>query len=687
VSSNGNPEQPRKRVALDREVEEFRGIMEVPSTFDEGFTWPSFIGAVFVAMVMVPGALYMTLVAGRAIGPAARWVTVILFIEVARRANKTLKRAEIFTLFYLAAAAMIGTSAVIPEGSLLWKQFYAQSTAAEAHGIAEQIPTWFVPLNAPGGEDILAQRSIFNWAWLPAIGLIVFATIMSRLNNTILGYGLFRLASDIEQLPFPLAPLGAQGVLALSEEQEEEDPEREEVSKDQSRWRWRVFSIGSVIGIVFGTIYIGLPTITGALLDKPIVLLPIPFVDWTGRTGQYLPAVATGLSLDLTHLVMGMVLPFWSMVGSFIGLLITFVANPLLREADVLTSWSIGDDTVRTLFKNRIDFYFSFQIGIALAIALTGIISVFKVVGKLRRHRADDTTDGVAVPAGRGDIKTRFIIATYVISTLLYIGVSSWLLYLTDGQVHTGVLIVMVIYGFLYTPLVSYATARLEGIAGQVVNIPFVREASFILSGYQGVAVWFLPLPLHNYGVKTVAYRQAELTGTKFTSIWKSELVLAPIIVLSSILFANFIWGLAPVPGPQYPFAQKMWELYAENRAIIHTATVGGYSLFEKALNIWYILAGVGLGAGMFAGLAKMGAPTFLLYGVVRGLGQTLPHAVVPNFIGALLGRYYFRRRLGLKWRSYVPVVAVGYTCGVGLVGTFSVGVTFLMKSVFQLPF
>ena len=79
--------------------------MEVPSTFEEGFTWPSFIGTLFVALVMVPGSIYMSLVAGTGIGGAAQWVTVILFIEVARRANKTLGRAEIYTLFYLAAAA------------------------------------------------------------------------------------------------------------------------------------------------------------------------------------------------------------------------------------------------------------------------------------------------------------------------------------------------------------------------------------------------------------------------------------------------------------------------------------------------------------------------------------------------------------------------------------------------------
>ena len=663
----------------DRELAEFRGLMEVPSTFDEGFTWPSFIGAIFVALVMVPGSLYMSLVAGMTIGPAAQWVTVILFIEVARRANKTLKRGEIFILFYLAAAAMTGAMA---GGSLLWNQFYAQSVAAQANGIAELLPQWYAPTEG----DVLTLRTIFHPAWLPAIGLMIFATIMGRLNNTILGYGLFRLASDVEKLPFPLAPLGAQGILALSEEQEEENPNRDmsQPMDPQKKWRWRVFSIGTVIGICFGAVYIGLPIITGALLQKPIVLLPIPFVDWTPKTGEYLPAVATGISLDLGLVIMGMVLPFYAVLGSVIGAVSMFIANPLLYRADILHTWNTGDEIVTTMFKNYVDFHFSFGVGAALAIALIGIGAMVTMLGRMRRqrtHTAETPREPFALPEGRGDIKFKLIVAVYIVSTLIYILVSGWLI-----EWHTGVMAMMIFYGFLYTPLISYATARLEGLAGQAVDIPMIREASFILSGYRGVAVWFLPLPLFNYGMQTVVYRQAELTGTKFTSIWKSELVLAPIIVLSSILFANFIWGLAPVPGPQYPFAQRMWEFQAEQQAVINSATLGGYSSFEQALNFKYMGIGLGIGLLLFGVTKGFGLPTFLVYGIFNGFGAQV-YSIIPTMIGALLGRYYFQRRLGLLWRQYIPVVAAGYACGVGLIGTFSIGITFLTKSVFQLPF
>ncbi len=683
----GPPPDNRPGAKVDREMEEFRGLMQPPSTFENGFTWPAFFGALFVAALMVPGVMYMGLLAGQSGSTmsAAQWVTVILFIEVARRANKFLKKAEIFTLFYLAGAAM-GT----PFAGVLWNQFYAQSAAAQAHGIMEHLPHWF----APTDPEVLSSRNFFRIEWLPAIGLVIFGTLMSRIDNMVLGYGLFRLANDVEKLPFPLAPVGAQGILALSEEQEEEATNKavdeEGAAKKQHSWRWRVFSIGSVMGLVFGVVYLGLPTITGALLAQPIIIFPIPFTDFTPQTGSFLPAVATGLTFDLGHVLIGMVLPWFAMVGSFVGMLVTYTLNPILYHYHVLTAWTPGDGTIITNFKNYIDFYFSFGVGISLAIAGVGVVAVVKgLVGTQRKMRerkqrgeAMGVADG-APPPGRGDIQVRWIIATYLITTVLYIAVSMQLI----GWHHHGVLAVMLFYGFVYTPLISYASARLEGIAGQTVTIPMVREAAFILSGYQGVAIWFLPVPLHNYGAMTVFYRKAELTGTSFWSVWKAEIILTPIVLFASLLFAQFIWSLGPIPGPQYPFAQVMWDLQAENNSVIYSATLGGYSLFERAFNPTILGIGFAIGLTAFNLMSWLGWPTFLVYGIVRGIGGVEPHSLILQFGGALLGRYYFQKKLGLVWRQYIPVVFAGFSCGMGLIATLGIGFTFLSKAVFKLPF
>lgn len=721
---------PHSNKRVDRELEEFRSLMVPPDEFHDGFDWTSFVGALFVALLMVPGSIYMTLIAGTSIGPAAQWVTLILFIEVARRANKTLKKAEIFTLFYLAGAIMVTASQVQGgfHGGLgaLWSQFFVQSDAARAAGVAERVPYWV----APQSQEVLDQHSLFMWEWLPAIGLIAFTMIIGRLDNMILGYGLFRLTSDIERLPFPMAPLQAQGILALSEEQEEEpkgshttavaepvdthpdrpaSPGTQETGEAEG-WRWRVFSIGSIIGLLFGAVYLGVPTVTGALLDAPIEIIDLPFTDFTQKTSTILPATAVAMAWDLGQVILGMVLPYWAMVGSFIGLLITFVLNPILytfsfpgfsfpvpwgewtfNGGQLLSSWTPGDNMQQTFYKNNIDFYFSFTIGISLAIAIAGFYSVTTSLLELRRRRREaglgDSDHLYAVPEGRGDIRTRWILLTYFVSTMLYIAVSCWLLWITDGGIPLSLVVVMLFYGFIYTPIISYVTARLEGIAGEVLTIPFVREASFILSGYQGVTVWFLPFPYHNYGSMTVFYRSCELTGTKFKSIWKSELLLTPIILVGSLMFAHFIWGLGAVPGPAYAYASEWWEVTAAQQAVVFSSTLGGFTEFEKALDPTIITAGLLVGGVAFAGLAWLGAPTFLTYGIVRGLNQTLPYAVLPQFLGAVIGRYYFQKRLGLKWRQYIPVVMAGFSCGMGLVGTLGVGFTFLAKSVFKLPY
>ena len=672
--------------AQDAELDHYRTLMQPPSTFVDGFNWSSLIGAVFIALLMVPGAEYMALLAGTGVGDAAQWVTVILFIEVARRSHKTLAKPELFVLYYMAAAIMAS-----PFRGLLYNQFYVHSQAAIGIGIADKIPNWY----APHDPAILDQRTFFTPAWYPAIGLMLFSTIMGRLNGTILSYGLFRLASDVEKLPFPMAPIGAQGITALAEQQSEEGRGAKITA---TNWRWRVFSVGGAIGLIFGSVYTALPTVSTAIYDSPIQILPIPWVDFTPKTGSFLPAVATGLSLDLGQLVVGMVLPFFAMVGSFVGLIMTIIANAfVLYPSGLLPSWERGQGTVQTLFSNNIDFYLSFSIGIAAAIAIAGFYQLIRGFRKTAKRRQAEkllpkTVDesSSAQKSTRGDLPTIFVIGTYIFTASAYVAVSGWLI-----DWNPRVMFVLCFFAFLYTPLIAYVTARLEGMAGQVVDIPMVREAAFILSslgpqGYRGVNVWFLPVPLPEDMRKTVFYRQAELTGTRFWSIWKSELILVPIVLVASICFANFIWGLAPIPGPQYPFTETMWEFQAANDSVIQSATLGRYSMFQDAINLkklWIIGTGAGFGLVMFALMSFLRLPVMLIYGLIRGLNQTLPHVVIPQFIGAMIGRYYFEKRMGLKWREYVPVVAAGFSCGVGLVTILAIGINFLAKAVIKITY
>jgi len=655
----------RRRVKTqDAELEEFRRLLEVPATFDEGLTLASFLGTLFVALVMVPGALYMELVAGAGIGGAAQWVTVLLFVEVAKRANAKLNRAQLFILFYMAGMVMSTNVWNTP----LFTQFLVRSDAAVSTGVANDIPHWVAPPNL----DSL-PRTFLAKAWLPFIGLMLFREIMGRLSSAILGYGLFRVTSDVEDLPFPMAPVGAQGIVAIADQVDGS------ARTSGASVRWRMFCVGCGVGMVFGLVYMALPTITGAFFSHPLQIFQIPFADFTPYTQKFLPAVATGYSFDLGNVILGMTLPFWSMVGSFVGLMFTFVMNPILYLAGRMPTWNEGDTTVVTLFANNVDFYFSFQIGISLAIAVFGIWIAFRTMRKGRenagaRRRAEEVK---AHAAARGHIPDALVLATYAFACTAYILMCGWLI-----DWHRGVMVVLLFFAFLYTPLISYVTARLEGLAGQVIEIPFITEISFILSGYTGAKIWFLPIPKANYGVQVVSYKQAELLGCKFGSVWKAQLLLFPIIILSSLFFSSFIWSLAEIPSAVYPYTEKIWDLTAKNTCLVYSATLGEYSQFSEALGWGRFLAGFGSAGAVMGLLGWFGAPTMLFFGVVRGLGQTAPHTVIPNFLGALIGKFYFERRYKREWRKMIPVVSSGFFVGTGLISILSVGFVFLAKAV-----
>jgi uncharacterized oligopeptide transporter (OPT) family protein len=190
-----------------------------------------------------------------------------------------------------------------------------------------------------------------------------------------------------------------------------------------------------------------------------------------------------------------------------------------------------------------------------------------------------------------------------------------------------------------------------------------------------------------NYGQQTVFYKTAELTGTRFPSIWKSDVILFPIILIAMLGFSSFIFGLGDIPSAAYPYAQKMWEFEAKNACLIYSSTLGYYSPFQEALNILYIAIGTVVGVLSFGIFAFFGAPTTLCYGIVRGFNQTMPHVVIPQFVGALLGRYVLQKHFGENWKKYIIVVSAGYFVGAGLITMVCIGFVFLAKASSSLPF
>lgn len=658
-----------RRPAGDRELEVYRSIVEEPTEFRKGFTWVAVAGAWFCGLLMMPAAIYLSLMTGG--GIAAAWVTLIIFTEVSRRAMRTLSRQELVILLAV-AGGMAGGG---PIAGLIWRQFFVQSDAVRDIGLMGKFPSWWAP---PPGSAALTGRSLLHRDWMVPILLMVFMHAIGSIKNYTLSYFFFRLTSDVEKLPFPFAGIHAQGSMALAESGER-----------KTSWKWRLFAVGAVLGLAFGALQVGVPLVTGAMLVKPIRVIPLPWYDATVLTERWLPATPTGVVIDLGLVLTGMVIPFWAAMGTAAAIGLTLVMNPLLYRAGVLTRWQPGMDTVSTTFSNSVDFWMSFGLGVTGGLAVIGVYQTVRdllVKGRevRARRRAQASVANVwAVPPGRGDFSPWLALAVYAVCASLVVWVCHRL-------VPGFPVLFLFVFTFLYTPLISYINARLIGICGQQVHIPFVREAAYILSGYRGVEIWLAPIPIENLGGEVQSFRAHELTGTNFFSYVKATALVVPMSFFLSFLFWGFIWKSGAIPSDLYPHAQKMWELQARNTVLLYSATLdteGAKPLFFQALHPSVIAGAFLFALAGFTVLSLLKLPVMAIYGFVQGVGQ-MPHGFVPVVVGALVGRLYLRRRLGeTRFLRIMPVMAAGYGTGVGLVALLGVAVNLIVNAVSALPF
>ena len=659
--------EDKRPVVLDKELEIYRSVLETPTEFKNGFTWVAVAGAFFCGLLMMPASIYLGLMTGG--GIAAAWVTLIIFSEVSRRAMRTLSQQELVILLTVAGAMAVGG----PFAQLVWRQFFIQSDAVRDIGLLGKFPSWYTPQPM---SDAIQQRNLFHRDWLVPILMIFFMTIIGRVKSYTLGYFFFRVTSDVERLPFPFAAIGAQGAMALAESGER-----------KTTWKWRVFSLGAVIGIAFGVIQIGVPLVTGSLLAKPIQVIPLPWYDMTTLTQGFLPATPTGLCIDLGLIVAGMVIPFWAMVGAGSGIILTLVMNPILHHFGVLTRWQPGMDTVATTFANSVDFWMSFGLGVTAAIAVISIYQtardLFKKTRELRQRRsvAQQTAPREnlwATPPGRGDFSPWLAVGLYIICAIIVIIVC-------HVMVPNFPILFLVFFTFLYTPLISYINARLVGIVGQHVEIPFVREAAYIVSGYKGVDIWLAPIPIENYGNAAQSFRSHELTGTNFWSYVKAECLVTPLTFILSFVFWAFIWHSSAIPSDLFPFVNKMWELNAKNTVLLYSATLdtgGAQPLFYQALHPSVIAGSFSFTMIAFTLLSTFSLPVMAIYGFVGGIGS-MPHGYIFIIIGALIGKFYFHKKFGQKrFLEIAPVLAAGYGTGIGLIALIGVAINLIVSAV-----
>lgn len=677
---------------IDKDLAAYRDLMQPPKEFKDGFGWSTIAGIIFCGVVMLPGSIYLGLMTGGGMGDASTWVTLILFSEIARRSMKTMNKQELVVLLRAAQAVL----AIGPFGSFVYRAYLVNSEAVRDAGMKDAFPSWWVPA---ADSAAIVNRDFLHSDWMIPILLALAMAFLGLVKRYTLGYFFFRLTSDIEKLPYPMAPIQAQGAMALAEA--DQKPAAGSAAAmaplkpgSSGSPRWRQFSLGATIGLAFGLVQVGIPAITGLFLAKPVFILPVPFLDLTVLGQSLLPSTPLGIALDLGVVMLGMVLPFWAIAGGFAAVVLTLLLNPVLHSAGVLTSWQPGMDTINTTFSNEVDFWLSLHIGIGLAVAVVSIgMTVRDMRRKLREVKAAKAAAGVtgpvvdmwAVPEGRGDYPLWMALAGWAAAAGATVGLCIWLL-----PKDPGIAIFLFFFAFIYSPLISYVNARLMGISGQSVDIPFLKESSFIVSGAKGVDIWLAPIPIESYGGMAQSLRVNELTGVRLWSLVKTDLVVIPVMFLISMVFWSFIWKANAIPSAAFPAAEVNWALQAKRDALLYSSTfvTPGQessildSHFMRAIHPTTIFCGFLGGVLAFTTLTWLGAPILFVFGIVRGLGQ-MPHYLILEIVGALIAKFYLERRFGRdEWRRMAPTIMAGYFTGVGLIGMATIALKLIQQAV-----
>jgi hypothetical protein len=645
--------------------------------YGNGFTWKTALGALFVAFVMLPGVIFMGLMIGEDLGTAAEWVTIILFVELARRAFVTMKKQELYILKYtLSHLSHIAGGLALGGGmfaQLVWNRYCRNSEAFHNFGIAQQVPDWFSPL----GDK--AYNAFWSEAWWPVIGVTVAAMLLSKFTQLSLGFIAFKLTSDVEELPFPMAPVSAEGAIALAEVSQE---------KHKKGFRQYCFAVGAMLGAAFGLVYVAVPTLSQAFLGKGITLLPIPFVDLTEMFRHQLPACAIGLTLNMALLFAGFVMPWRVVVGMFCAsILFQLVLNPfVLYPSGMLPHWTPNKDLIETHVSNSIDFYMSVGIGTSFAVFFLGLWGVLRKMWSFRTKQP--AAGGVSFQKLWQRNRERGDPPTWV-AIVVWLAAAAGFVVLSDRLINGGVPAAdrfsiwwLVGFAFFWTPINSYINARMIGIAGMGAGVPFVYESAIFLSQYKHVNIWFAPLPLANFGNMAGLLRETQLTRTKFTSILKAELLIFPLMMVASFIFWSYITGLGPIPSDAYPYTQKFWPMHAQMKALWASSMQEGQSLLLTALKPTVIFGALGTALALFTGFGAIGISHQYLYGAISAING-YPHTAVLIFIGACLGRFVLAKKFGKeRWQSFAPILAVGFGAGMGLVGMLSIALNFLWTSI-----
>ncbi len=630
--------------------------------FKSGLTWRSLLAVLFAIIAFVPVSTYMFLLVGTGLGGIASMFITLLVAEILRFSYARLSRQETLILYYGSFLGGGGTILSVYFVQLIYTSYFIHSPfawAAKLNGVplALLVPSWFCP---PYGSPAYQIRSIFQPAWLFAIGVTSLMVALATIADLALAMVMARIYVEEEKFAFPLADVDVSLVSFISER----DPSKA-----------GLFLTSMIPGLIWGALAYAGPTVLG------IQIIPVPFADLTWLIRRFLPGAAFGIATTISAYAGGMMIPFHVtcyMLAASLILYLIFNSLFVTTFPNLFPEWAEeyfpGMGLINIQNRSFIRVWFVLQIGFGIAASLfmifkvrKSVVSIFKAL--ISRKRQIESLLGF--PSQWKLLAIYFIFSMGMVAVFhflvpelpLWVPIFGW-----------------PIYGFLFAMMQT----AIVGEAGYVsAQVPFTWQTMVYFTPYQGYAGFAGALV--GLGSTAPSFAQqtkvAVATRTKPTDLTKLYLIGAFAVAVMTLISLEIFYRIAPIPSSAYPYT--LWNMPLTAQIDVVTVTR------QLRITPEYIFGSMGivlLVASVGEAISKLGIP-FSAPGLFAGLFM-YPSTVIPLFIGSTLGRFLMPRlfRGRERWEKIRGTVVAAIGLGEGLILIVLTGMALISKAAWLWP-
>jgi len=547
---------------------------------------------------------------------------------------------------------------------------YSYAFTFNGFPLPEVVPWWWAP---PPESSAYAIRTLLHSDWfLPILITILNFYVLWFIQEIALTLFLSSLYIDVEKLPFPIARINAEMCITLAQR----DPEK-----------IRMFTLSSIVGLVYGIILYAVPMLTFGLFGVLLTPIPIPWIDLTA--GYYgienmLPGAGLGIATDLVAFLGGFLIPFSNIVYMFIGSISVWIFGNWFTRAymgstfpEWTQEWYRGSSLMLIYQRAFLRVWIGPLISFALAAAVISIIKGYRSI--IRAFTGLGRVYGIA-----GRKRSFYPIILYLAGNIS----SIILLHLLMPDFPIWVLIMVFTAGGFLQAIIA---ARGMAETGYTVSLPYLWEGSILLSGYKGIEPWFGPwmgmgtsadITGTGSAIYTNSMKVAYLTGTKPMDFIKAKIIGIITYIIFSFVYVQFFWALAPIPSVVYPYTQVTWPVNVMSIGMWASGQITSFKPMVM-LSSFMIMSFVGVLGEL---LNRFVGIPFSLVSIVVGCSAP-PTASISLLIGGLIGNYAFQKYFGKDWwMRNRAVIAAGAMCGEGIAVGIATATTLIIKSVWLLP-